>query len=363
MERIDGTVMQNAHKYILLAILLTVFTGCQWVDEDMRDCETDYHLDYELRLVTNITTELETQISTQVELTSVAEALKEHLGGIFSDFAHDVNLSFYDVQGDSLLLHNESHIMDANQSSYTLYIPVRQYMHVAVANLQPTNPDGTPAPREVELVDAQKCHTSHLDQPVNNVKNVIKSQNSGIFSARMPMDIQDGKDQHFDVKLYMANCASAIALDTLGSGVQDVKVYASGFANGFNLADSTYYFNFTPLVEAEEVKVEDKHFVCFCAVTFPSKDVEESKTVIDSDNPYVSTAADEALWNYTIYTTCADGTITETLLGVKLPLRSGQFKLINAKIQADGSVTPREPYVGASVCLNWNDQPAWEIDF
>lgn len=355
--------MEFRLRHIAISILVAFASSCSLIDQDMSDCETDYHLDYELRLVTNMTTELQTQLSTQVELSATATALKQHLSGIFTDYAHDVNLSFYDVKEDSVILHNESHIMDANQSSYTLYIPVRQYMHVAVANLQPTYPDGTPAPKDVDLIGMEKCHTSHLEQPVNSVENIIKSHTTGIFSARLPMDIKEGIDQQFDVKLYMVNCASSIALDTLGSGIRDIKVFASGFANGFNLADSTYYYNFTPQVQADEVKVNDGVFMCFCAVTFPSKDVDDTKTVIETEDPYVSTVADEALWKYTIYITCSDGSITETVLSVKVPLRPGQFKLIRANILPDGSVVPREPYVGASVCLNWNEMPGWEIDF
>lgn len=355
--------MQNAQKYLLLAMLLAVFTGCRWVDEDMRDCETDYHLDYELRLVTNMTTELETQISTQVELTSVAEALKEHLGGIFSDFAHDVDLSFYDVQEDSVRLHHETHIMDANQSSYTLYIPVRQYMHVAVANLHPTLPDGSEAPQEYLLVEDDKCHRSRLDLVINSTKNIIPSQTTGVFSARLPMDIQDGVDQQFDVKLYMVNSASALVLDTLGSHIKDIQVFASGFANSFNLADSTYRFTFNPKVRADEVKVGDGQFTCFCAVTLPSMDLDGTKSIINTDDPYVAQPAEESLWQYMVYITCEDGSTTETILGVKMPLRASQFKLIRAKVQPDGGVAPRESFVGASVTLKWNDGPNWEIDF
>ena len=54
------------------------------------------------------------------------------------------------------------------------------------------------------------------------------------------MDIQDGVDQQFDVKLYMVNSASSLVLDTLGSHIKDIQVFASGFANSFDLADSTY---------------------------------------------------------------------------------------------------------------------------
>lgn len=346
----------------VVALLATALTGCRLVDENMGDCERDCHIDYELRLVTNMTTELQTQLSTQMELTPVATALQKHLKRVFTDYAHDVNLSFYDVKEDSVLLHREEHIMNANQSSYTLYIPVRKYMHLAVANLQPTTPDGDPAPREVDLLGDDKCHTSHIEQQVGNVQNVIPSQTTGIFSARLPMDILAGVDQRFDVKLYMVNCASAVALDTLGSGIRSVAVYSTGYANGFNLADSTYYYKYNPKVIANEVNAADGRFVCFCSVNFPSRDVESTRTVIDTDDPYVSDVAEEALWQYMIYATLADGSVTETTLGVKLPLRAGQFKLIRAKVEADGSVVPREAYVGASVCLRWNESPDWDID-
>ena len=325
---------------LLFALLGTTFTGCALIDEDMGDCEKDYHLDYELRLVTNMTTELQTQLSTQVELTPVATALETHLSDIFTDYAHDVDLSFYDVQGEFSRLHHETHIMDANQHNYTLFIPVREYMHVAVANIQAS---------EVLLTQDDYCQTASLEQPVNDVKNIINSHNTGLFTARLPMNIKEGVDQSFDVKLYMANCASALTLDTLGSNIKDFKVYASGFANGFKLADSTYYFHFTPQVKAEEVKVNDGRFMCFCNVNFPSKDA-------------LTKAADDARWKYTIYATLQYGSITETVLGVKSPLEAGQFKLIRGKVEPNGSVMPREPYVGASVTLQWNDGTAWDVD-
>ena len=82
-----------------------------------------------------MTTELQTQLSMAADV-NVSSALRQYMSGIFTDYAHDVNLSFYDVYGDSTRLHNERHIMDANQSSYTLFIPVRKYMHIAIANIE-----------------------------------------------------------------------------------------------------------------------------------------------------------------------------------------------------------------------------------
>ena len=115
-----------------MAVALVLPQGCSLLDENLEDCEKDHLLNYELRLVTNMSTEintqLETDISTDVELAAAA-ALRNYLKNIFTDFAHDVDLSFYDVVEDSVRLHHEAHIMDANQSSYTLYIPVHRYMH------------------------------------------------------------------------------------------------------------------------------------------------------------------------------------------------------------------------------------------
>ena len=84
---------------LLSAFWLTV--GCSTIDDDLSDCneENQYQMNYQLKLVTNMTTELKTQLTTMTEL-SVANALMTHLKDIFTDFAHDVDLSFYDTEGD-----------------------------------------------------------------------------------------------------------------------------------------------------------------------------------------------------------------------------------------------------------------------
>ena len=78
-------------------------TSCSVIDEDLSNCVDvepveQAELDYELRLVTNMTTELTTQLTTQTDI-RLADALKQHLDDIFTDYAHDVDLSFYDTQG------------------------------------------------------------------------------------------------------------------------------------------------------------------------------------------------------------------------------------------------------------------------
>ena len=345
--------MMLRKRILFLFIGLAAVMGCSLVDEDMRDCETDYSLDYQLTLVTNMTTELQTQLSLDADL-SIRAALKSQLEKVFSDYANDVNLSFYDVVGDSLRLHHESHVMNANQSSYTLYIPVRRYMHLAAANLEGNS--------LVSLVNDESCHKASLHQ---QVADTLDSHSKGVFTSRRPMDIQEGVDQRFDVKLFMTNCAASLVLDTLGSHVKDVKVYTSGFATDFNLADSTYRFQYTPVirtVQAPSSTAGDP--LCFTSVQFPSKEPDPTKTIINTDDPFISEAADNALWNYRVYITAADGSVTETLLGVLVPLRAGQLKVVRGVVDSKGTVVPEKEYqqmVTVSVQLNWTPGITWDV--
>ena len=343
--------MRDCLQYLFLLVVTAGLSACSLIDEDLRHCETTYNIGYELRLVTNMTTELQTQLSMATDV-QVASALGDYLKNVFTDHAHDVDLSFYDVFGDSLRLHHESHIMDANQSSYSLYIPVRKYMHVAMAN-------NSEVP-ELQLINDNKCHAALLQHVVKDTVGTFKR---AVFTARLPMDIQEGEDQQFDVKLYTTCCAHALVLDTLGSHIKNMRVYANGFATGFSLADSTFRFAYTPWVRADKVDVKGApgQRLCYAAVTFPSRDVPDSKVIIPDDDS-VTEVADESLWRYTVYTTLQDGTITETVLGVKIPIQAGQLKIIQCTVTNDGAVNPKAPWVGASVTLKWNDQPDWNVE-
>lgn len=343
--------MKFMKGYIALAFLLPVLSGCSLVAEDMSDCETDYHINYELRLVTNMTTELQTQLSMSTDV-EVASALETYLKDVFTDYAHDVDLSFYDVYGDSLRLHHENHIMNATQSSYSLYIPVREYMHVAVANISETP--------QLQLLEDEKCHTAILQQVV---QDTIDTYKRGVFTARLPMAIQEGEDQQFDVKLYTTSCAHALVLDTLGSHIKDMKVFASGFATGFSLTDSTFRYSYTPVVRADKVPVGNTpgEPLCYAAVTFPSRNVPETKEIINTDG-FVTDVASESIWRYIIYTTLSDGTVTETILGVRIPVLPGQLKIIKCTVTDDGAVNPQAPWVGAMVTLDWSNGASWEVE-
>ena len=342
---------------ILTAVLATVLlSACSLIDDTPGECgyKENYELDYELRLVTNMTTELKTQLSTETEL-SLAHALRTHLSDIFTDFAHDVDLSFYDTVGDSLRLQHDEHIMNANQASYTLNLPKRQYMHLAVANIVDD--------KLVDLVNDERCHRSELIQLQGGTlrsidDDAIDSHTTGIFTARQPMDILEGVDQQFNVHLYMANCAAVLVIDTIGSGVKDIKVYSKGFATGFQVADSSYVFvSEPPLVRTKLVTSDDDKDgeLAFCSVTFPSREPSATRTVIETTDPFVSPEADESLWEFHIFAVANDGSTTLTRLYIRRPLRAGQLMIIKAKARPDGSINTNSQTVGVNVTLDWND--------
>jgi hypothetical protein len=328
-----------------VGLLLSAFwlaAGCSTIDDDLSDCGNTFEMDYELRLVTNMTTELKTQLTTMTEL-SVANALTTHLKDIFTDFAHDVDLSFYDTEGNLGRLQHDQHIMDANQSSYTLTLPMRKYMHLAIANIADND--------VVSLKGDEYSNSSTLQQANGQLTDGIEtlpSHTTGLFTARQPMELLSGVDQTFNVSLYMANCAVALVIDPKGLAYTDLKVYATGFAEAFNVSDSTYVFTENPpLVIAEQVETGN-NLLCFCSVNFPSRDAIPASA---KSRAKESTS----LWQLKVYLTKPDGSITETVLDIDEPLKAGNLKIIKCGLDADGAVRPYNSTVGVSVTLDWNN--------
>ena len=329
----------NTFKMWLLLSACWLAAGCSVIDDDLSDCNQDEELElnYELRLITNMTTELETELTTVTEV-GVAEALRAHLKDIFSDFAHDIDLSFYDTEGDMQRLEHMRDIMDANQTSYTLTLPMHEYMHLAVANIAENHVVG--------LSNDEHCHTSKLQQAEGSGASgssggTIISHTTGLFTARLPMEVLSGVSQTFNVRLYMANSAVALVLDPNGHTFSDMKVYATGFAKEFLIEDSTYvYPEKEILVKADKVETGNE-LLCYCSVNFPSHDASD-------DN------ADETLWQLKVYVTLPNGSITETVIDVKEALQAGELKIIKGVLDDDGAVRPTNSTTGVSVTLEWN---------
>lgn len=324
-----------------MLLMTTCFSACCSIDDDLSDCgeeEKELKLEYQLRLVTNMTTELETQLTTITEV-SVANALREHLENIFSDFAHDIDLNFYDTEGALNSLYHKRDIIDANQTSYTLTLPMRQYMHLAVANIADNN--------VVNLEDEQHSNTSTLVQAEGSN---IASHNTGLYTARQAIEVLSGVDQTFNVRLYMANSAVALVLDPKGHNYTDMKVYATGFAHQFNIKDSVYVYPAeSQLVSAVKVNTGND-LLCYCSVNFPSRDE-------------VTRAGEDTLWQLKVYITNTDGKITESVLDIKEALKAGDLRIIKGDIDDQGAVRPYNSKVGVSVMLDWGDAGTYDPIF
>ena len=339
-------------KTCCVFLLTLLFASCSLVEEDLSGCEDNTEVNYELDLVTNISTEIKTQLETQLSTETTVEAaadielaheLREYLSGVFTDFAHDVDLSFYDTQGDSLRLQHEQHIMDANQASYTLNLPRRHYMHLAVANLAKNS--------LVSLDRADRCHTSSLNLIG---RDTIDSHTTGVFTARSLMNILDNVSQNFFVKLFMVNCAACLVVDTQGHDTQGMQVYTTGFADGFSICDSAYHFAARPpMVRTHRMETSLKNRVAFCSVNFPSRSVPDTRTVIETTEPFVTKMASESLWEFCVLAPQKDGKVTRTLIHVWQPLMAGQLKIVRVWLNADGSLSTDASEVSTSVTLDW----------
>lgn len=350
--------MDWSFRHILRVLVGAVaLTGCGLIDEDMADCDSEFDLRYEVRLVTNMASELQTRLGEPVDA-PIASALRLHLQDVFSDYAHDADLSFYDVirgteAGDSLRLHHGRHDLNGSEARLSFYLPVREYMHLAVANVAENGP--------VTLEGDGLCHGSRL---VQEVKDTVSSHRTGLFTGRLPMDFRPEGPHSYDVTLYMANCATALVLDTLGSHIRKLDAYPTGFATGFRVCDSSYVFQYTPYVRPDRLDVSGTGSACFVTVNFPSRDPRAgTRTVIETEAPFISDPAGEALWNYWIYATLPDGTVTRTRLMLYNPLRAGQLRILRVRLYANGSAVPGDPTVGVSVTTDWKPGLDHEIVF
>ena len=339
-----------------MAAALLSLGSCGLIDEDLSGCGANFQINYELKLVTNISSEQQSVLDKSGDI-FVDNALRAYLAPVFTDFAHDADLSFYDVSEPFDRLEQANVIIDDNETSYTLYLPSRKYSHTAVANLLNNG--------SVTLEGSDQHNTVQLKQHTAGDGIPVSPHRTGLFTARLSMDVKPDEDQHFDVTLYMVNAATALVLDTSEAPtVQSIKVLADGFATDFNVADSTYVFGTGSTILTDDLSVTGGTQRCFAAVHFPSRDTrpDGTKVIIDSQDPFLSDDAAEALWRWRAYVTIADGSVTETVLGINKPLRAGSLKVLKAKVYDTGIVTTQDPTVGVSVTLDWQSAGQHEIE-
>ena len=319
----------NIVDWILGLALLVSFAACSTIDEDLSDCGEEFKVEYELHLITNFETELQTQLTSSAEL-RVADALRDYLADVFSNVGHDIDLSFYDTGKEANLRYHKSDLINDSTKSYTLFLPVQKYRNLALANLLNNS--------VVSVAGGDQSSTLAL---VQKPEETIESHETGLFTARTDIKVLEGEDQTFHVNLYMSNSATALVIDNSeGVNVKDIQVYATGFATGFNVNDSTY-----TLVHAQSVNTGTDDMLCFCTVNFPSRDKAEG---------------DEPLWQYVVYVTLADGSVTKSVLKMEEPLKAGEIKIVKVHLQTDGSLQPVSAEVGVSVTLDWKQGGSYE---
>lgn len=332
---------------LLASLTVCMMNACR-INEDLSVCANKFSITYVVKLVTNMTTELRNVLNQEAD-EPVARALYDHLKDIFTDHAHDVNLSFFLTETDSVLKHHEEHIINTNQESFTIELPVEKYMHLSVANIKEQ--------KAVDYVDGALCHKAALSQ--HEGSQLPQCHNTGLFTARLPMDVLEDQDQEFFVNLYMANSAVALVVDSLGSHAKDMKVFLDGMADGFLIADSAYTFNSNTLVPAPEVSVPGGHQSCYVGVCFPSRDTATRTVSADG----TSSSADGSIWSIKAYVQTADGKTTENILYVRDPLQAGCLKIIKVKLQPNGSFLTVDLNVGLSVTLDWKEGIIFEPEF
>jgi hypothetical protein len=167
------------------------------------------------------------------------------------------------------------------------------------------------------------------------------------------MEVLEGVDQTFNVKLYMANCSATLVLDPLGLDYTDLKVFTTGFANEFLIKDSTYVYDHTSTMVVAQPVETDNNLLCFCSVNFPSRDAAPASA---------GTRAEKGapLWQFKVYLTKKDGSVTETVLDIEEPLKAGDLKVIKGEFDKDGAVRPYDSKVGVSVTLDWNNGGSYD---
>lgn len=328
-----------------VALLATAAGGCALLDEQLEDCKEEFKMTYHLRLVTNVQIQLQTRLSDKRD-DALRRALEAHLGKIFAEYARDVDLSFYNTDEVGQRLEHRTAIMDADQATYEIELPARDYHHLALANVATES--------HVRLIGDELRDESQIAQ---GSSDPVPSQTAGLFSARMPITVHRDESETFDVNLYMVNSAAALVLHRDSCDFVTASCEFLGLAEGFRVSDSLFTFTRELRVAAPEIPVDTtgSEFnwnttpALFCGVAFPSRDAAPTKA---DEEP-------ETLWKVAVNVTLKDGTTTRTEISVATPLEAGNLVILRGWLHENGGFEPEPvPDVmlsGLSVTLDWKE--------
>ncbi len=295
-------------------------------------------INYDLQLHTELSVQLQTELVEEADI-PVRNAIEKWLEPIFTKTAKDVDLRFYTVETDEQK-YGIQEVINDNRTSYTFRLPKENYMHLAIANISGNN----------HVQSSGEDHSATMQLSVSEPKD-ISSLNTGVFTARLPMEVHDSISQTFEVHLYMVTSAVALVIDP--SDCADIVTLTgrtTGSANGFEVRDSVYTYTESYPVNMDWLDIdktasapahknkpyhaeEFKPRVCLGAVCMPTKDGSD--------------------WTVTANATLTDNRHTTTTLTLKEPLKAGELKIIQCKLDSTGKADPTDAEVGASVELDW----------
>ncbi len=329
--------------------LAASFTGCSLIDEDLTGCTNQIRLTYQLQLDPEIIQELEDELDLHAD-EDIRAMLKGYIDGVFTNYARDVDLFFYDTEEPMPILRSLSETMNSSSNTYALSMPVRSYMHTAITNVKVSE--------QVQIVGDGNYPTCRLEH--GKTDGVYAPQRSGLFTIRRRLDVGTKANQRFRIQLGMANSATALVLDMgKATRVTDVRVEVEGMATGFNIADSTYVYDENAVFSTEEFAVGYKH--CYASVHFPSQDGPEEEDELQEEDTKATDFTDEEndgtehkLWRWKVYATLDDGSVTLSTLEMRPPVKAGQLKIRNAFVWDEGEVRSNDVDVSITVKLNWN---------
>lgn len=317
------------------SLLLTVgvalsLSSC--IDEDLSDCGVDYKINYTVLQRTNLQTEINSQLSSTAGEQAFGTQLYSALSGVFTDRAQDLAMSFY---SNNVLEHSELNTVNASSASFTIYLPILEYRHLAVANAD--------AETVVALSGTDSPLTYSIDQPATDT---IATHTVGLFAGRLPMTIEN-TSQEFNVNLYMQNCAVALYIDRNGYTATSISAYTTGMATSYAVSDSTYSFTRSQQVVRNTFISADSYYG-FYAASLPSADS--------------TTDTESGIWQITVYATMPSGSTTRSVLHVSAPLQAGALKVITARLTEDGRIVTQASDVGVSVTLDWKPGGSHDVD-
>ena len=311
------------------------------INEDLSVCGKDAEVIYTVRLLTNLQTELRTELTTAQEQL-VSHSLESALRDYFNERAYDIDLAFFNEARE--LAYSENHIINANEASYTIYLPAQNYRHVSVAN--------TTAHSNLQYRDKDVLSSFAVQQAAGDT---LDSHTSGLFTARANINIDDIEaDQVFNVVLYMQNSAVALVLDPGEIAGRPVSGCLVGLADGFQVNDSVYSYDRSVPVRMMPLSDNESGLYCLYGKAFPSRDaLPPAPAPLMSTRGETTADESDALWQIHVFVTNHDQTVTQTKLFIPTSLPAGELCIIKGNIAPDGRVIPNLQQVGVSVTLDW----------